>query len=403
MLDASAARARLQEIHAVLAPLREVWAPAPFRAIPAPWEAAHPQLAAWARARSAEEIDLLEDDLVRLQARPDLPAPLGDWIRACAALSDLPAWPHPPQQAPPQLSMSVRKSAQIDRFLGVVLPRLPSGEPLLDWCAGKGHLGRALSLRSGRRVRALERDAELCRSGAALAEEQPGASLQFVTGDALCPEGQAALDGAAGALALHACGGLTDALIEAAVAHDTPWLALAPCCYWRVICERYSPRSAAAKGADLDLDRALLRLACNEERTGSPRSRAERRRHMAWRLALSLLQQEATGGAEPEPLPDGVRELLTLPFAEFCARAAAELGVPLPARWDADRALDRGWERARLVRGLGLVRAPFRRPLELWLALDRACRLAERGYALQIGTFCAPEQSPRNLLLLARR
>lgn len=321
MLDASAARARLQEIHAVLAPLREVWAPAPFRAIPAPWEAAHPQLAAWARARSAEEIDLLEDDLVRLQARPDLPAPLGDWIRACAALS----------------------------------------------------------------------------------EEQPGASLQFVTGDALCPEGQAALDGAAGALALHACGGLTDALIEAAVAHDTPWLALAPCCYWRVICERYSPRSAAAKGADLDLDRALLRLACNEERTGSPRSRAERRRHMAWRLALSLLQQEATGGAEPEPLPDGVRELLTLPFAEFCARAAAELGVPLPARWDADRALDRGWERARLVRGLGLVRAPFRRPLELWLALDRACRLAERGYALQIGTFCAPEQSPRNLLLLARR
>ena len=39
----------------------------------------------------------------------------------------------------------------------------------------------------------------------------------------------------------------------------------------------------------------------------------------------------------------------------------------------------------------------------LWLALDRAMFLQERGYAVALGTFCARAVSPRNLLLRARR
>jgi hypothetical protein len=45
----------------------------------------------------------------------------------------------------------------------------------------------------------------------------------------------------------------------------------------------------------------------------------------------------------------------------------------------------------------------FRRPLELWLNLDRALFLAEQGYFVRLGTFCDTSLTPRNLLLLAER
>ncbi|MNY82370.1 hypothetical protein D3C86_2244270 [compost metagenome] len=49
------------------------------------------------------------------------------------------------------------------------------------------------------------------------------------------------------------------------------------------------------------------------------------------------------------------------------------------------------------------MRGLFRRPLEVWLLLDRALYLQEQGYAVRLGTFCDYRLTPRNLLLLAER
>jgi hypothetical protein len=55
------------------------------------------------------------------------------------------------------------------------------------------------------------------------------------------------------------------------------------------------------------------------------------------------------------------------------------------------------------VRRFELVRHAFRRPLELWLVLDIALGLEERGFEVQIGRFCARTLTPRNLLVVAER
>jgi len=55
------------------------------------------------------------------------------------------------------------------------------------------------------------------------------------------------------------------------------------------------------------------------------------------------------------------------------------------------------------VRNLELLRGLFRRPLELWLNLDRALFLVEQGYVVRLGSFCETAFTPRNLLLLAER
>jgi hypothetical protein len=55
------------------------------------------------------------------------------------------------------------------------------------------------------------------------------------------------------------------------------------------------------------------------------------------------------------------------------------------------------------LRALGALRVRFRRPLELWLVLDRAERLRDAGWQVDVGTFCPHEATPRNLLVLASR
>ena len=53
------------------------------------------------------------------------------------------------------------------------------------------------------------------------------------------------------------------------------------------------------------------------------------------------------------------------------------------------------------VRNLELVRGLFRRPLEIWLLLDRALYMQEAGYRVEIGLFCPAALTPRNILLIA--
>ena len=61
-----------------------------------------------------------------------------------------------------------------------------------------------------------------------------------------------------------------------------------------------------------------------------------------------------------------------------------------------------GWKRLAQVRNLELVRGLFRRPLEVWLVLDRALYLKENGYEVQVGEFCDSQLTPRNLMMLAQ-
>ena len=49
------------------------------------------------------------------------------------------------------------------------------------------------------------------------------------------------------------------------------------------------------------------------------------------------------------------------------------------------------------------MRGLFRRPLELWLVLDQALFMVEQGYNVEVGSFCEPSLTPRNLMVLAER
>jgi hypothetical protein len=141
----------------------------------------------------------------------------------------------------------------------------------------------------------------------------------------------------------------------------------------------------------------------SETVTAGARVRRQRDTSMARRLAFDLLQRQVRGVDEYLPTPSLPSAWLDSPFAEYCQHLARlkDLSTVGQQNWGVLEAS--GWQRLAQVRNLELLRGLFRRPLELWLVLDRALFLLDQGYTVRLGTFCETPLTPRNFLLLAER
>jgi hypothetical protein len=388
-------RQRKAALEALLLAYQSLWRPQPFRETEPAWCAEYPDLAREALAMDPASLEARAADaeaLVRWLAGhfPDLAG-----LLPLLELPPRPLQPLPPTDAHLCWGIPGRKLAQIEAF-AAALGR--PAAPVVEWCAGKGHLGRLLAAAWGIPVLSLEIDPALCAAGTALARRHRlDAAQGFVQADVL-ELGSTHHLGGRHALALHACGDLHRRLISGAVETACPALDLVPCCYYRTADKTYRPLS----GGRLQLSHDDLRLAVTDTVTASPRARQESRTAMAWKLAFQTLARELTGKPY-RPLKPVPEAWLADGFAAWCRRLAAREGLQLPARLDWQRLEAEGVRLAGRVRRLELVRLAFRRPLELWLLTDMAVFLEEHGYRVDLGPFCPPMLTPRNLLLSARR
>jgi len=388
---------RFQALDAFLLAHQGLWRPKPFTLPELPWEAEHRELATWLRGRDLEQADAAHNQPERLPA----PAPFPELANRAAQLSeveDLPSHPLPRLPAQFQVDVPGRKWQQIEAFASRLDFATPSVQ-WLDWCAGKGHLGRLLA-HGGQPLLSLERDLALVDDGQRLSDRL-GLRAMHVEQDVLAGGAARYLQPGQTAVALHACGDLHVQLLRLAASKRCRQLAVAPCCYNRIASEHYQPLSTAAGASRLKLDQDDLRLPLAETVTAGARVRRQRDNSMARRLAFDLLQRELRGEDSYLPVPSVPADWLHKPFADYCRDLAALKGLPRPAERDWSALEAQGWRRLAEVRNLELVRGLFRRPLELWLLLDRALFLVEQGYRVRLGRFCASQVTPRNLLILA--
>tara|TARA_R110002126_G_scaffold12196_8_gene53160 strand:- start:6365 stop:7570 length:1206 start_codon:yes stop_codon:yes gene_type:complete len=292
-----------------------------------------------------------------------------------------------------------RKLAQISAFAAQLAP---TDLPMLEWCAGKGHLGRLLAWQFKRPVTSVEWQQQLCADGSALAT-QFHIPQRFVHADVLTAQGSAVLASEQQVLALHACGQLHIQLLRQAASKGCQQLYVVPCCYHLIPDEHYQPLSAVAQQADLALSQHDLKLAVQGQVTAGARIEKLRHTEVQWRLGYQALRAELTGDNNYQPLSSVGKHWFSGDFAEFGRWAAEQHQLALPASPDWQQYLAKGAEHAALVRRIELVRHLFRRPLELWLVLDRALYLQQQGYQVQLSAFCDYQVTPRNLLLQAER
>jgi len=377
-----------------------LWQPRPFVHYPSlPWEADHPELADWLRAQSLEHAEQAHNQPHRLAA----PAPFSQLADQAQLLSQVGALPQQPAAAlPARFNVDVpgRKWQQIDAFArSLTFTQTP--QHWLDWCAGKGHLGRRLA-HGGGTLTCLEHDPKLVNSGQLLSHKL-GIAAQHIEQDVLAADATTQLHAQHSPVALHACGDLHVRLMQLASATGCQQLAVAPCCYNRISTPHYQALSQAAQVSALQLSLDDLGLPLSETVTAGARVRRQRDQSMARRLAFDLLQRQLRGSDDYLPTPSLPPRWLDKSFADYCKDLAALKNLPPPTEQDWDQLEQNGWLRLAQVRNLELLRNLFRRPLELWLLLDRALFLQEQGFRVRLGSFCSYQQSPRNLLLLAER
>ncbi|CAI8732377.1 methyltransferase [Pseudomonas sp. IT-P294] len=399
VLTGEALLARFAALDAFLIEHQALWKPRPFTYLHLPWEASYPELALWLRGRSLEDAESSHNEPCLLDA-PQPFATLAALSLELSSVGELPA--HTLEAAGHRLNVDVpgRKWQQIEAFAS----RLSFAAPpkhWLDWCSGKGHLGRRL-LQTGQQLTCLEYDPALVSSGEALSQRHHLHALH-VEQDVLAPDATSLLKADHTPVALHACGDLHVRLIQLASAVGCKQLAIAPCCYNRISLAAYQPLSSAGVRSDLQLSLDDLSLPMSETVTAGARVRRQRDSSMARRLGFDLLQRQLRGIDEYLPTPSLPSAWLDKSFADYCHHLAAlkELSTIGPQDWSGLEAA--GWQRLAEVRNLELLRGLFRRPLELWLVLDRALFLSDQGYTVRLGTFCETPLTPRNFLLLAER
>ena len=394
-MPAKDVEARFQALDAFLIEHQGLWKPRPFTHLHLPWETQHPELAQWLRQRSL-------DDAETCHNHPhDLPAPapfaqLAAHARALSAVDKLPTQPLAPARHRLNVDVPGRKWEQIEAF-GSALQFAQAPTHWLDWCSGKGHLGRRL-LQADQALTCLEYDPALIAAGQALSDHH-GLSATHRLQDVMA---DVAIHAEHTPVALHACGDLHVRLLQLASAVGCKQLALAPCCYNRITADTYQPLSNAGRASTLQLSIDDLGLPLSETVTAGKRVRLQRDTSMARRLGFDQLQRELRGLDEYLPTPSLPARWLDKPFADYCRELANLKGLSTGEQdWAALEA--HGWRRLAEVRNLELVRGLFRRPLEVWLVLDRALFLGENGYKVDVGTFCDPALTPRNLMVLAER
>ncbi|WP_373190817.1 hypothetical protein [Halomonas sp.] len=148
----------------------------------------------------------------------------------------------------------------------------------------------------------------------------------------------------------------------------------------------------------LSLTREQLAIAVQETVTAPRHVRRHRERANAWRLGFDALQRRIRSEDAYLPVPSLAYGRMPEDFAAFCRWAAECKGLTLPPGIDWGAFEREGHRRHAEVTRLELIRHLFRRPLEVWLVLDRLWRLEEAGFTVELGTFCARELTPRNLL-----
>ncbi|MCP1442191.1 hypothetical protein J3D54_001323 [Pseudomonas sp. GGS8] len=391
--------ARFAALDAFLIEHQALWKPRPFTHLQLPWEASYPELALWLRGRSLEDAENSHNQPGWLDA-PEPFASLAAMSLELSAVGELPV--RALEAAGHRLNVDVpgRKWQQIEAFAGCLqFARAPTH--WLDWCSGKGHLGRRL-LQTGQQLTCLEYDPALVVSGQALSQRHQLHALH-VEQDVLAPGAASLLNADHTPVALHACGDLHVRLIQLASAAGCKQLAIAPCCYNRISQNTYQPLSPAAERSDLHLALDDLALPMSETVTAGARVRRQRDTSMARRLGFDLLQRQLRGVDEYLPTPSLPSAWLDKPFADYCRDLAALKDLSTVGTPDWTELEAAGWQRLAKVRNLELLRGLFRRPLELWLVLDRALFLIEQGYIVRLGTFCETPLTPRNFLLLAER
>jgi hypothetical protein len=244
----------------------------------------------------------------------------------------------------------------------------------------------------------VEREPERVAAARALAGDLP---VEFVTADVLSeqnhPLARLSVNRHRLLMALHGCGELGDVLVKTAVATRSNVLLLG-CCPQKL---RAELRVALTPGGPA-FPRAVLGLANVLDRSSGVEGElrgalATKEARLALRHLLALRGCRIPPGEEMRGVN---RRTVNAGFPAFARAVCRARGFAPPSEDELASAAERAHGEYVAQRCLCLPRSMVGRVLELFLALDRACFLAQHGYRASVVEVFPIALSPRNLAVL---
>ncbi len=222
-----------------------------------PWQEMNHQLCQWLESLSPSQIETLkaEPDLALDEISvflPDLPSLLRHTQLEPVALDGLAL------ERGLDSGIPGRKLEQITA-MGEAAIQSHQGEEWLEWCSGKGYLGRILTTQTDQPVTSFEYQQALCDSGQQAANEHHW-KMTFIQGDAFDPQTKAVFKPTQHAVALHACGDLHVRLMEYGSEAGIAAMTISPCCYHLIQSETYQALSQSVRASELILSKHELRI-----------------------------------------------------------------------------------------------------------------------------------------------
>ncbi len=365
-----------------------------------PWQDSHPALCQWLESLTPTEVECLKENPEQALAKLNVYLPA---LRSLAMQTQLESVPLNGLNLERGLDSGIpgRKLEQICA-MGEAAIQNHHGEEWLEWCSGKGYLGRILTTQTNQPVTSFEYQQALCDSGQKAAVDNHW-KMTFIQGDAFKANAKAVFKSTQHAVALHACGDLHVRLLQNATEAGLAAITISPCCYHLIQGDTYQALSEPAKASSLVLSKQELRIPLQQTVTGGERVRRHRQQEMIYRLGFDLLTRQELGFKEYQPVPSIRKSQLNDGFEAFCRWAAEYKGLEIPPQLNFEKyealAEARFWH----MEKMSLVQLVFQRPLEIWLALDKVLYLEERGYCASLLEFCAKSVTPRNILIFSYR
>ena len=160
-MDFSEIKSRVRACGHILSTHRRYWSIHPFEKDIFGWEATNPRLSEFLRSWTLDEVEAFERCP---HLHPKAPQELKELAFQCNQLSQLPVFHRDDVVLPASMSLHIkeRKWKQIVSFVSSIHQE---NHAFVDWCCGKGHLGRVLSSIHSVPVYGLEYDMDLVEKG----------------------------------------------------------------------------------------------------------------------------------------------------------------------------------------------------------------------------------------------
>ncbi len=391
---------QFQEVNRLLEQTRQWWQFAAFHDRQSRWKQISPQLDKRLNQARLGYEDFNREQLSVLQQLLDELIPQLNKLKELTKLPKSDDYLEAPDSHW-QYQIAGRKWSQIKHFAAHV----PKHKNLLEWCAGKGHLGRLVASQGAQSLISVEWQQALC-------EKNHSLNLRLDIDKNYCPSCVLERDVLSEkwteeyplshyALALHACGDLHTHLVKLVAEKQTEGICLAPCCYNLIKKEYYQPLSWQAKKSDLQLSRLDLSLPLRQLVTAGEREQREQKQERLWRIAFDCWQRNKRNIDQYMPLPTIPKKILKGSFSDFILWAATEKSIDVSSSVLVDETLMQAQKRLPVITQMEWVQFQFQRAIEVWLLLDQVLFLEANGYMCDLFEFCEKSLTPRNLMLRA--